>query len=153
YTTTRPTPAMYYCHHPWGIFWTTAALMKVFGRHDFICRLAPILLSAATPPILSALGRAIWRPAAGAAAAAAFVVLPISLAFANFNALEVPVMAWSLLGLWGFVRMTQAGRLRHLAVALVGSVLSLHADWPAFVLAGTMLGFGLLRGFLWPEIF
>jgi 4-amino-4-deoxy-L-arabinose transferase-like glycosyltransferase len=146
YTTTPPSPAMYYCHHPWGIFWTTAALLKLFGRHDFVCRLAPVLLSAATPALLSALGRAVWRPAAGAAAAAAFVVLPISLAFANFNALEVPVIAWSLLGLWGFVRMTQTGRLRHLAIALAGTLLALHADWPAFVLAGTMLGFGFARG-------
>jgi 4-amino-4-deoxy-L-arabinose transferase-like glycosyltransferase len=148
YTRTRPDPSMYYCHHPWGIFWTTAALFKIFGRHDFICRLAAVLLSAATPPLLSAIGRAIWRPAAGAAAAAAFVVLPISLAFANFNAFEVPVIAWSLLGLWGFVRMTQTGRRRHLAAALTGTLLSLHADWPAYVLAGAMLGFGLLRGYV-----
>jgi 4-amino-4-deoxy-L-arabinose transferase-like glycosyltransferase len=145
YTSTRPPPSMYYCHHPWGIFWTTAVLMKLFGRHDFVCRLAPVLLSIATPPLLSAIGRAIWRPVAGAAAAAAFVVLPITLAFANFNALEVPVIAWSLLGIWGFVRMTQTGKRRHLAAAVVGTTLSLHADWPAFVLAGVMLGFGMAR--------
>src|SRR5205823_3660103 len=114
YTSARPGPEAYYCHHPWGIFWTTAALMKMFGRHDFVCRLAPVLLSAATPPLLYDLGRSVWRPAAGAAAAAAFVVLPIALAFANFNALEVPVIAWSLVFLWGFVRLTQTGRRRHL---------------------------------------
>jgi 4-amino-4-deoxy-L-arabinose transferase-like glycosyltransferase len=153
YTTTRPSPSLYYCHHPWGTFWTTAALMKVFGRHDFVCRLPAVLLSAATPPLLSAIGRAVWRPAAGAAAAAAFVVLPITLAFANFNALEVPVIAWSLLGLWGFVRMTQTGRRRHLAAALAGTLLALQADWPAYMLAGAMLGFGLLRGFIAPGIF
>jgi 4-amino-4-deoxy-L-arabinose transferase-like glycosyltransferase len=153
YTRTPPGPEMYYCHHPWGIFWTTAVLMKLFGRHDFVCRLAPVLLSAVTPPLLYQLGRAIWRPAAGAAAAAAFVVLPITLAFAGFNALEVPVIAWSLLGLWGFVRLTQTGRRRHLAAALAGSLLSLHADWPAFVLAGAMLGFGLARGVLVRDAF
>lgn len=153
YTRTRPGPEMYYCHHPWGIFWTTAALMRVFGRHDFVCRLAPVLLSAATPPLLSAIGRAVWRPAAGAAAAAAFVVLPITLAFAGFNALEVPVMAWSLLGLWGFVRMTQTGRRRHLAAALLGSTLAIHADWPGFMLAGAVLGFALVRGFIAPRLF
>ena len=153
YTQSRPPPSMYYCHHPWGIFWTTAALMKLFGRHDFICRLAPVLLSAATPPLLFALGRAIWRPAAGAAAAAAFVVLPISLGFANHNGLEVPVIAWTLLGLWGFVRMTQTGRRRYLAASLAGTLLALHADWPAYVSAGVMLGFALLRGFVAPGLF
>jgi 4-amino-4-deoxy-L-arabinose transferase-like glycosyltransferase len=153
YTRSRPGPEMYYCHHPWGIFWTTAALMKLLGRHDVVCRLAPVLLSAVTPPLLAALGRALWRPAAGAAAAAAFVVLPITLAFAGFNALEVPVMAWSLLGLWGFVRLTQTGRRRHLAAALVGSSLALHADWPGFLLVGAVLGFALLRGYVVPGLF
>ncbi|APR86462.1 Dolichyl-phosphate-mannose-protein mannosyltransferase [Minicystis rosea] len=153
YTRTRPGPEMYYCHHPWGIFWTTAALMKLLGRHDYLCRLAPVLFSAATPPLLYAIGRAIWRPAAGAVAAAAFVVLPITLAFAHFNALEVPVIAWSLLGLWGFVRLTQTGRRRHLVAALGGMLLALHADWPGFMLAGAMLGFGLLRGFVARDLF
>jgi hypothetical protein len=153
YTATAPSPAMYYCHHPWGIFWTTAALMKFLGRHDYICRLAPVLLSAATPPLLHAIGRAIWRPIAGAVAALSFVVLPITLAFANFNALEVPVIAWSLLGVWGFVRMTQTGKRRHLAAALIGTLFALNGDWPAFVLAGSLLGFGAVRGYLLPSLF
>jgi hypothetical protein len=152
YVRSRPGPEMYYCHHPWGTFWTTAILMKLFGRHDFVCRLPAVLLSIATPPLLHAIGRAVWRPAAGAAAAAAFVVLPITLAFAAFNALEVPVIAWSLLGLWGFVRMTQTGRARHLAAALAGSAIALHADWPGFMLCGAMLGFALVRGYLVPGV-
>lgn len=148
YTATRPTPDMYYCHHPWGIFWVTAGFMKIFGRHDFVCRLPAVLLSAATPPLLWAIGRAIWRPAAGAAAAAAFVVLPITLAFANFNALEVPLMAWTLLALWGWVRLEQTWRRRYLAASVLGLLMALHADWPAFVLAGEMLFFMLVRAHL-----
>jgi 4-amino-4-deoxy-L-arabinose transferase-like glycosyltransferase len=153
YTASAPVPAMYYSRHPFGIFWTTALLMKIFGRHDVVCRLAPILLSVGTPPLLHAVGRAIWRPAAGAAAAAAFVVLPITLSFASFNALEVPVITWSLLGLWGWVRLTQTGSRRHLAAALVGCLLALNADWPAHVLVGGMLGFALLRTHLAPGLF
>ena len=153
YTATKPAPGMYYCHHPWGTFWTTAALLKFFGRHDYICRLAPLLLSAVTPPLLYAIGRAIWRPIAGAVAALSFVVLPITLAFASFNALEVPVIAWSLLGVWGFVRMTQTGKRRHLAAALMGMLLALHSDWPAFVLAGALLGFGVVRAYLTRSLF
>jgi 4-amino-4-deoxy-L-arabinose transferase-like glycosyltransferase len=153
YTTTPPSTALYYCHHPWGIFWTTAALMRFLGRHDYLCRLAPVLLSAATPPLLYAIGRAIWRPAAGAAAAASFVVLPITLAFAGFNGLEVPVMTWTLLGLWGFVRMTQTGTRKHLAAAVGGVLLACNSDWAAFLLIGALLSFGLVRGFLLPTMF
>ncbi|WP_437285889.1 ArnT family glycosyltransferase [Sorangium sp. So ce406] len=151
YTASRPPPEMYYCHHPWGIFWTTAGFMKVFGRHDVLCRLPAVLLSAATPPLLYALGRSIYRPAAGAAAAAAFVVLPITLSFANLNALEVPVMAWTLLGLFGYVRMTQTSRRRYLAVSALGLALGMHADWPAFVLTGGLLVFGAIRAYLLPK--
>lgn len=145
YTATRPGPELYYCHHPWGIFWTTALLMKIFGRHDFVCRLAPVLLSAITPPLLYGIGRSIWRPAAGAAAALGFVVLPISLAFANFNALEVPVMAWTLLGLLGWVRFLQTWRKKHGAIAVIGLSLAMHADWPSFVLVAELLALGLVR--------
>jgi len=148
YTRAKPGPGAYYCHHPWGIFWTTALLMKLFGRHDYICRLAPVLLSAATPPLLYALGRSIWRPAAGAAAALGFVVLPIALAFANFNALEVPVIAWSLLFLWGYVRLGQTGERRFLFASLFGLVCALHADWPAFVLGAGVLGLVLVRAYI-----
>ncbi|WP_437587240.1 ArnT family glycosyltransferase [Sorangium sp. So ce1000] len=151
YTASRPAPGMYYCHHPWGIFWTTAAFMKVFGRHDVICRLPAVLLSAATPPLLYAIGRSVYRPAAGAAAAASFVVLPITLSFANFNALEVPVMAWTLLGLYGYVRLTQTSRRRYLAVSALGLALGMHADWPAFVLTGGLLTFGAIRAYLLPR--
>lgn len=145
YTPDKPGPSMYYCHHPWGIFWSTAAARWILGRHDYVCRIVPVVLSAMTPPLLYAIGRAIWRPAAGAAAAAAFVVLPITLAFAHFNALEVPVIAWSLLGIWGYVRLTQTGRRRYLAASLAGTLLALNADWPAFLLTSAMLGFALFR--------
>jgi 4-amino-4-deoxy-L-arabinose transferase-like glycosyltransferase len=148
YTASRPPPSSYYCHHPWGIFWTTAAFMKLFGRHDFVCRLPAVLLSAATPPLLYLLGRALWRPAAGAAAAAAFVVLPITLAFAGFNALEVPVTTWSLLALWAHVRHVESGRRRWLVLSLAGFALALHADWPAYVLLGGVLACALGRGVL-----
>lgn len=150
YTTAPPTPAQYYCHHPWGIFWTTTGFFALFGRHDFVCRLPAVLLSAATPPLLHALGRAMYRPLAGAAAALAFAVLPITLAFANMNALEVPVTAWSLVALLGFVRLTQTGKRRFLALSLVGATLAMNADWPAFVLVAELLAFALLRGFFLP---
>src|SRR5262249_34094340 len=35
YTARKPGPELYYCHHPFGIFWTTALALKIFGRHDF----------------------------------------------------------------------------------------------------------------------
>ena len=148
YTAAKPGPEMFYCHHPWGIFWVTTLFMKVFGRHDVICRLPAIVLSTLTPPLLYAIGRAIWRPASGAAAALGFVVLPITLAFANFNVLEVPLMFWTLLAIWGAVRLTQTNQRRYLVASAMGLLMALHTDWPAYVLSGLWLGFWLFRGYL-----
>ncbi|MEJ7729114.1 MAG: glycosyltransferase family 39 protein [Polyangiaceae bacterium] len=150
YTAARPPPSAYYCHHPWGIFWTQALFTWLLGRSDLVCRLPPILLSVATPPLLYAIGRTVWRPAAGALAALSYVSLPITLAFAHFNALEVPVTAWALLALWGYVRFTQTWRTRWMVVSLLGIVLSIHADWPAYVLYATLLGAGFARRFVIP---
>lgn len=145
YGATKPTPDQYYCHHPWGIFWTTRLFMAVFGRHDFVCRLPAVVLSTVTVPLLAAIARRMHRPYAGAAAAVAFVVLPITLSFASFNALEVPVIAHSSLFLWGYVRLTESPKRRYVAASLVGAVLALNADWPAFVLVGVVLGVELVR--------
>lgn len=139
YTVTPPAPSEVYCHHPWGIFWTTWAMSEVFGRHDVVCRLPAILLSAATPPLLYCIGRDLYRPIAGAAAAVAFVVLPISLSFAAFNALEVPVMAYGALFLWGWIRFRASRRRLHRAAMLGGALGAVLSDWPGFVLVACVL--------------
>src|SRR4029450_8927696 len=84
YTADPPLAGDFYCHHPWGVFWTAALFVGTFGHHDWVCRLPAGRVGAS--------GRALWGPIAGAASALAFTVVPIALAFANFFALEVPVM-------------------------------------------------------------
>ena len=144
YLAAHPGSGAYYSHHPWWIFWTELPFVLLFGHRDFVCRLPAVLLSAATPALVYATGRALWRPAAGAVAAVAFVVLPITLAFAQFNALEVPVIAWGLLATWGFVRYTQTWRGKHLAISTVAIFVAMDCDWPALLLVAALLGFGLL---------
>lgn len=143
YTDAPPDPSLYYCHHPWGIFWTTALVQALFGRSDVTCRIAPAALSFMTVLLVSSIGRALYRPLAGAAAAVTFVVLPISLAFAQFNALEVPLMAWSAVFLWGWIRLRRTKRRRHMAVMLGGAAMALHTDWPAYVLVALVLSLDL----------
>ena len=140
YPLTEPAASDYYCHHPWGIFWTTALLVKLLGHQDVACRLAPVLMSAATPPLLYGIGRALWSPVAGAVAASAFATLPIALAYANFNALEVPVIFGVLLATWGLVRFVQTSRRRFMLVGLLGLAHALNSDWQAFLFAAAVLG-------------
>ncbi|HLK41626.1 MAG TPA: glycosyltransferase family 39 protein [Polyangiaceae bacterium] len=150
YTTGPPTPQLYYVHHPWGMFWTIAALMDVLGRHSYVPRLAAIALSAACPPMLYGIGRALWGPVPGALAALAYVVLPITLAFGNFPGFEVPVVFGCLLTTWGYVRFAHRWRLRWMAVALLGVLWSAHADWEAYVFLAFILGAQLAMVYLLP---
>lgn len=147
-----PSPADYYCHHPFGIFWT-AAVFSLLGHHDWVCRLPAVLLSACMPVLLYKTARALWSPLAGGVAALAFGVLPITLAYANFFALEVPAMFGMALAVWGYVRFAQGGRRRFAVLFVVGLAYAAAADWPGFVFAGLVLGALLLRGFLCARFF
>jgi 4-amino-4-deoxy-L-arabinose transferase-like glycosyltransferase len=151
YTLTRPREAAFYCHHPFATFRLTELSLWLLGRTDFAARAPAIALSAVTPLLLHGIGRRLYRPAAGAAAALAFVVLPITLSFAAMNALEVPVTAWSLLGLYGLVRFTDGQRARDALVSLAGFGLAMHSDWAGFLVVGGVLAVVGLSAFVLPE--
>src|SRR5690606_25295451 len=79
YVTKAPTPADWYCHHPFGTFWTTTILRSVLGRHDWVLPLPGILMSAATPPLLYKTAKEAWGTIPASAAVLGFVFLPITL--------------------------------------------------------------------------
>lgn len=135
-----PTPSDFYCHHPWGMFWTSALFMKVLGHHAWACRLPAALQSALTVPALYFTGRTLWGSLAGAVAALSFAVLPIALSFSGFNGLEVPAMFGSLLAIWGYARFRQSYRARDAILSLTGLVYGICADWPVVVFGAVMLG-------------
>jgi hypothetical protein len=142
-----PEPGDYYCHHPWGIFWTAALFVGVLGHHDFVCRLPAALMSSAMPLLLYATGRALWGPVAGALAAVAYVVTPITLAYANFFALEVPTMFAMALTIYAYVRFAQTAHKRFAALTVVGMTLAASFDWTGFVFDALVLGGLFVRGF------
>lgn len=143
-----PTSASYYCNHPWGIFWTTALLVKLAGHQDFVCRLPAVAYSTLSVPLVFGVGRHLWGPIAGAVASLGFVVTPIALAFANFNSLEVPVMFGVLCATWGYLRLTKTWRRRWLLVSAFGFLTALNSDWQGYFFAAVVLAFGLPRGIL-----
>jgi 4-amino-4-deoxy-L-arabinose transferase-like glycosyltransferase len=142
YTDGPPAPSDYYCHHPLGCFWTAALFVNVFGHHDWVCRLPAALLSSAMPLLLYRFGRAAWGPLAGGVAALAFGAVPIALSYANFFALEVPVMFGIALGSAFLARFLQTGRRRFGALAFAGLLYACASDWAGFVFTG-LVWFGL----------
>ncbi len=153
YGFTKPPPSEYYVHHPWGTYWVIGAFMKVFGRHDFVPRLEPVLMSIATPPLVYGVGRVLWGPIPGALSALAYVVLPIVLAFGQFPGFEVPLVFGCLLAAWGYLRFQERWKTRWMLVSLVGVLWSINADWEAAVFFGAVLGGLLVMGLFLPRWF
>lgn len=151
FAATQPDPREYYCHHPWGMFWWTALVMRVFGAQDWVLRAAPVLSSLATPPLIYLASRDLFGKIPGAVAAAAFTVVPITLAFGDYNSLEVALTLGVALNIWGTTRLAKTWKRRYVAVSVLGLVLALLADWPAVVFAGVVLGCGLVRGIWLPS--
>ncbi len=151
YTFGPPPSSLYYAHHPWEIFWINTVLAEIFGRyHDFVYRLAPVIESIATVWLCYLTGRALWGPVAGALAALAYSVLPITLSFSIFNGFEVPLTFGMMLTAWGYARFAQTWQPRWMVVSLFGLLFTVNTDWEALVFAGVVLGVLLITGLMTP---
>lgn len=147
YLNERPIPQQYYCHHPWGPFWMTAAFMAIFGRHDWVISAPAVVMSIFTPVLLYGMAKQVWGRTAGAAAAVGFVVVPIAIAFANFHNLEdMVIFGWALF-FWGHARMLATWKRRHMVASLAGVFVTAAGDWPGYIALGVVLGWSLMRVF------
>lgn len=148
YTPGPPTAADYYCHHPFGLFWTAALFSAVFGHHDWVCRAPAVLLTTLMPRLIFGAGRALYGPIAGGLAALAYVVVPITLAYANFLSLEVTTMFGMALATYGFARFFQTDRSRFAVLGVLGMSYAAACDWTGFVFDGLVLAGLFVRGFV-----
>ena len=145
-----PLKTAYICHHPFGQYWVPAVFLAVLGHRDVVVHLPPALMSAALPPLLYGIGREKWGPAAGAVAAASYVVIPIAVGFSQFLNLETFCIFGALLFFWGHTRHMVTGRRRHLFASLAGLCFACSGDWAGYLLVAPVLAWALLRAFVLP---
>jgi hypothetical protein len=145
-----PLKTAYICHHPFGQYWVPAVFLAVFGHRDFVVHLPAALMSAALPPLLYGIAREKWGPAAGAVAAASYVVIPIAVGFSQFLNLETFCIFGALLFFWGHTRHMVTGRRRYLYASLAGLCFACAGDWAGYLLVAPMLGWALLRAYVLP---
>jgi hypothetical protein len=148
YTLGPPSQADFYCHHPFGLFWTGALFSALFGHHDWVCRLPAVLMTALMPRLVFGACRALYGPIAGGLAALAYVVVPITLAYANYLSLEVATMFGMALATYGFARFFQTDRMRFGVLGVLGLSYAAACDWPGFLFGALVLGGLFLRGFV-----
>lgn len=151
YTATAPLPAQYYCHHPFGCEWAIVPFVAIFGHHDFAVYAPAVLMSIATVWLLYDLGKRAWGTLGGAATAAGYAITPITLAYANFENLEVPTIFGCALFFWGHARMMEGWKKRHLLASVAGAIFATNGDWPGFMIVGPVVAWGLLRAFILPK--
>jgi 4-amino-4-deoxy-L-arabinose transferase-like glycosyltransferase len=140
-----PTPADYYCHHPWGLFYITAILYKLLGHRDFILPLPALVMSTATPVLIYKMASEHWGRLPATAAVVSYVLLPITLGYANFHSLEGMVICGFSLSAFCLLRWLGTGRRLYLFGSLAGTLMATAADWPGYVAIGGLLLCGLYQ--------
>lgn len=146
----RPPASTYYMHHPLGMFWVIAFLGRVFGLHDWVLRLPPLVYVTTTTWLLAKIGRELWGELAGGLSALAYVALPITLGYANYHDLEQPVMFGTALATWGYLRYVRTWRERYALASVLGFFWAANQDWAAYIWGAAFLGGLFVYLFLIP---
>jgi len=141
----------YYMHHPLALFWDVALLGKVFGFHDWVLRVPPLLYVTLTPFFLYRIGRDLWGPLEGGLTALAYVALPITIVYANYHDLEQPYIFGVVVASWGYVRFTRTWRDRYAAASALGFFFALNHAWWGYLWGAFFLPWIFVRGFMLPD--
>ena len=150
YTPVRPGQSDLLCTHPAGTLWLNGLAVKLLGHHDVSPVLPAIIMSVLTPPLLYLIGKHAWGAVAGAGAAWGFACLPLDMAYSRFNSLEILVIFGCIIMFVGQTYYQRTGKLRYLVVSLAGVVIAGSGDWPAYVVIGVVLGWGLVHAYVLP---
>jgi dolichyl-phosphate-mannose-protein mannosyltransferase len=146
-----PASGNYYMHHPLGMFWITALLERIFGFHNWVLRLPAVVYVTATPYFIWRIGRDLWGPIEGGLSALAFVALPITLGYANYNDLEQPMMLGCIVGSWGYLRFATTWKDRYALCSVFGFLFAINHDWEGYIWGAFLLTGLFIRGYLIPE--
>lgn len=150
YTGKAPTPDAYICHHPFGQYYVPAIFLWIFGHHDYVVHLPAALMSTAVPPMLYGIAKERWGHAAGAVAAASYVVVPMTVGFSSFTNLETFCIFGAILFFWGHTRHATTGKRRYMLASLVGLWFACAGDWAGYLLVAPTIIWCFLRAFVIP---
>jgi 4-amino-4-deoxy-L-arabinose transferase-like glycosyltransferase len=145
------TPDQYYCHHPYGITVLEAIAYAIFGHHPFTARAGAILCAVMTPPLIYGFGRRAWGVVPGAIATVFFVLVPITLSFAQFSNLEEPTIAFGMLFAWATAALWDTWKTRYVVLAAIGALGACNGDWAGMVFIGPVGAFGFVRAYVLPR--
>jgi hypothetical protein len=151
YSDRPPHQSLYYVHHPLGMYFVIDILTGVFGFHDWVLRLPPLVYVTGTTLLLYKLGRALWGAIPAGLCAIAYVALPMTLGYANYHDLEQPVIFGIVLSSWGYLRFVRTWRERYALASVLGFVFAMGSDWVGYIWGVPFLAGLFVYGFLLSE--
>jgi len=114
--------------------WSLAALYVVFGEHPVLARLLSIAFSIGTLWAVYALGRYMFNAATGRAAAFLLAISPSAVFFGRIFLSDTPMVFFSVLGVLGWVRYLDTGKMRDAIFGSVATALAALVKIPAIMI-------------------
>lgn len=130
-----PIPADdYYCHHPALLHLEIAALFRLFGEHEWVARLLPILCSLVSALLLWLIVKECAGARTASFATALFATLPMELHYGSMVNFEPCTLMWLLLGVLGLRHWELSGNRKWGAVMVVAFGLAMFTAWLGYFL-------------------
>jgi len=135
-----------YLHHPIVCPQYLVPLQGIFGDHEWVIRVVPVVFTLAALLLVVAVGRRFWGEWGGLLAGVVFVLLPHNMVFCHLYDHETPGMVYTLAGVAGFLSFLRQPRWPAAVWCLAGFGLAGLTDWPPYFIAfaTAWAGFGYL---------
>jgi 4-amino-4-deoxy-L-arabinose transferase-like glycosyltransferase len=126
-------PWGYYLHHPPGLHLVLTVLFALFGEHEWVARMVPIICSLLSAILLWLLVRSCLGIRAATLSAAVFACLPMELRYGKMVNFE-PAVLMLILGALLCIRRWQLSTNPHWKTAALGFlILGMWVDWAAYI--------------------
>ena len=130
-----PIPASeYYAHHPSLLHLEIALLIQLFGEHEWVARLLPVVCSLMSAILLWLLVKECAGPRAATLATTLFASLPMELHYGSMVNFEPCTLMWMLLGMLGLRRWEMTGKSYWCVLMVSSLALAMFTAWLGYFL-------------------
>ncbi|MBI2029102.1 glycosyltransferase family 39 protein [Candidatus Gottesmanbacteria bacterium] len=118
-----------YLHHPVSYFTLVSIPFLIFGFHNWIASITPVIFSLFSLIFLYKICKTLWNEKTALLAVFLFSVFPMSAVFNKQTIFEPAVTAVLLSSYYFYIKYLKSGRWRNLILFFLSSLLSILIDW------------------------
>lgn len=129
-----------YLHHPFLQFLITSIAFKIFGIHNWVVRLVPLIFSLGSVFFIYKIGSVIWNKKTGLISAAFASIMPFLAIFGSKLVMfEHATLFWLLTVFYFFIRYYKTGKGINLLFLTLASLAGILTDWGGFYLLPVLI--------------